>query len=489
MIARAVTRRAAAERTAAPALDRAARRAFAVADELTCYFDRPVEPANVHLEARLTGRLDEAALRTAVRAVLDAEAALRVRRARAQWWRHRYFWEHTAAPAADPVRVASYADEGELGGLRSALISRSPGLEVTPPFELLLASGPDGDVLLLNAHHALLDGLSCLRLLRSVAGEYSDRAGEYSERAAQRPAPEAGRGSGLAGPGPGGSGPGGPGPGGPGPGGPGRDARREPGRRAAAFGRVTKIARRPERGPRGCRAGYGVHESSWGGLASAGALRAGGQSVNDLLIAALMITISEWNAAHGARCGLIKITMPVGGRDQAGSAGQWANRSRLTTVATRLRCLQPESALLSEVAAQTRHAKEHPGPQVGSGIAAVARAPLPVAVKRSLIRIGLRAAGTFLADTCLVSNLGVVEPLAFGAAAASDLWFSTSAHMPRGLSLGVLTCAGELRLTWRYRRALLADAAAADFAERYREVLDRLTGRCDARPAARLERL
>ncbi len=144
--------------------------------------------------------------------------------------------------------------------------------------------------------------------------------------------------------------------------------------------------------------------------------------------------------------------------------------------------------MLTEVAAQTRHAKDHAGPQVGSGIAAVARAPLPVAVKRSLIRAGLRGAGAVLADTCLVSNLGVVEPLAFGAASASQLWFSTSAHMPRGLSLGVLTCADDVRLTWRYRRALLTDAAAAQFAERYLEVLDRLTGRRDARPGARLEK-
>lgn len=459
-----------------PGADRAARTAFSVADELTCYFDRPVEPANVHLEAWVPGRLDEAVLRAAVRAVLDAQAALRVRRGRARWWRHRYFWEHTAAPDADPVRVAGFADEGELGRLRSALISQSPALEVSPPFTLLLATGPFGDRLLLNAHHALFDGLACVRLLRAVADEYTARVG-------QRPAGQPASGRSESGPG-GRGGPDSPGQSGPGPRGPGPNG---PGRRAA-FGRVTKIARRPEGGPRACRAGYGLHQSSWDGLAQASRLRANGPSVNDLLIAALMITVSEWNGAHGARCGLIKITMPVGERDQASAAGQWANRSRLTTVAARLRCLQPESGLLTEVAAQTRHAKDHAGPQVGSGIAAVARAPLPVAVKRSLIRAGLRGAGAVLADTCLVSNLGVVEPLAFGAASASQLWFSTSAHMPRGLSLGALTCADDVRLTWRYRRALLTDDAAAQFAERYLEVLDRLTGRRDARPGARLEK-
>ncbi len=39
---------------------------FALADELTCYYDSASEPANVHLEAWVTGRLDPAAVRAAV---------------------------------------------------------------------------------------------------------------------------------------------------------------------------------------------------------------------------------------------------------------------------------------------------------------------------------------------------------------------------------------------------------------------------------------
>ena len=44
--------------------------------------------------------------------------------------------------------------------------------------------------------------------------------------------------------------------------------------------------------------------------------------------------------------------------------------------------------------------------------------------------------------------------------------------MPRGLSLGVVTVGGQLRLTFRYRRALFRDSAAESFAARYRAVLD-----------------
>jgi hypothetical protein len=51
------------------------------------------------------------------------------------------------------------------------------------------------------------------------------------------------------------------------------------------------------------------------------------------------------------------------------------------------------------------------------------------------------------------------------------MWFSTSAHMPRGLSVGSITVGGRLHLCFRYRRALFDDAAAAQFAGFYRAAL------------------
>jgi hypothetical protein len=93
----------------------------------------------------------------------------------------------------------------------------------------------------------------------------------------------------------------------------------------------------------------------------------------------------------------------------------------------------------------------------------------------------LRAVGPLFCDTSLVSNLGVVNDLAFGAGRAAEVWFSTSAHMPRGLSLGAVTALGRLRLTFRYRRALLSEADAAYFAGRYLKVLDQFTAQEAAR--------
>jgi hypothetical protein len=246
-------------------------------------------------------------------------------------------------------------------------------------------------------------------------------------------------------------------------------------RRWRLGGLITRIA--PGQGRDRSLPGYGSYLLTWDGLDIADSLRSAGASVNDLLIAALMLTISEWNESRGAGRGQIRITMPVGDPAQGGGDGQWANLSRLTAVTARVTGAVAPGDLLGQVARQTRHAKDHPGPQVDLVSRALAAAPVPVAVKHLLLRTALRVAGPFFCDTSLVSNLGMIEAPAFGAASAADVWFSTSAHMPRGLSLGAVTVGGRLRLTFRYRRCLFGAADAAEFAGRYAKVLDVFAGR------------
>ena len=205
--------------------------------------------------------------------------------------------------------------------------------------------------------------------------------------------------------------------------------------------------------------------------AAADRLRPLGASVNDLLITAMMITISRWNDCAGRSAGRIRITMPVGDRILQSADGAWGNGSRLTAVTARAPAGAAVSDLLAEVARQTRYAKEHPGPQVDLASRALAAAPVPVSAKRQLLAAALRVAGPVFCDTSLVSNLGIVEPLWFGPLPVTEIWFSTSAHMPRGLSLGAATVGGRLGLAFRYRHALLADAAAAEFARLYLGVL------------------
>jgi len=236
-------------------------------------------------------------------------------------------------------------------------------------------------------------------------------------------------------------------------------------------------ASRAGRGEQGTRSGYGFRLITFQHVpASPQAGREPHVTVNDLLIAALIVAIDRWNAAHGQPSSRIRITMPVNSRLR-GEAGAAGNLSRLTAVTAQLPDHGYElRSVVADVAAQTRWAKHHPGPQVDPLIRALAAPWCPAAVKRRLLRLLLRTAGPLFCDTSLLSNLGVVtKPPRFGHVPASHLWFSTSAHMPRGLSVGAVTLGGRLNVCLRYRRALFSETAAARFTDELTAALSQIT--------------
>jgi NRPS condensation-like uncharacterized protein len=443
---------------------------FGIADELSCYYDAPAEPCNVHVEVRVPGNLDPRALRDATAAALAAQPRALVRRAPGAWWR-RYAWEVPEQPDCDPVTTAAWADEGELARVRARFLSAAPPLRSSPPLRILLAAGPGEDRVILNAHHAALDGLSSLELLRSMAGHYpgggaadpvtgdgvagvtGDGVGGKREVAGGDPA--AGDASPREVPPPQ-------------PPGIGRGAAER-----AQQGRAARIAADREPGRAAGLPGYGFVLLPSQPVPAG--RRPGGGTVNDVLIAGLVLAIARWNSEHGRPSGLIRITMPVNARPQ-GQAGAAGNLSRLTTVSVPSPPGGRDLAgLVADVAAQTRPAKQQAGPQVDPASRALAAAWWPPAVKRAALRLALRTAGPLLCDTSLVSNLGVVGPPRFGAATVTGMWFSTSAHMPRGLSVGAVTVGGRLHLCLRYRRALFSEPSAARFAGLYATALGNLT--------------
>jgi len=454
--------RAAGERQGGPAVPAATR--LGPVDELTCCYDSAAEPANVHIEVWLPGRLDLDAFGASVLAVLAARPRARARRRAASRWLASSYWEYPPVLDADPVQVTAAADEAEIARWRAGFLSAAPSLDSAPPVRFLLVRGPDGDRVMLNAHHAVLDGLSCLELLRAVAAGYGGQSGPGPGDAPHGSAwLEDGPALAGAAPRPGGL------------------IRRPAGLIRRPAGLVprpaVRIAGRLDAGQHRNLPGYGACLISWDGLAAvARQLRAMGGSVNDLLIAAMIATIGGWNSSNGGRAGRVMITMPVGDRAMTRVHGMLGHTSRLATVTARpaagMSCLE----LIGTVSQQTSWAKEHRGPQLDPASRLLAAAPLPVPVRRCLLRAGLRTAGSWLCDTSLVSNLGVIGPLRFGQAVAGAAWFSTSAHMPRGLSLGAVTVGGRLHLTFRYRHALFGEAAAAEFAGRYRDALNDFAG-------------
>ncbi len=164
-------------------------RRFSPVDQICCCYDHPAEPASIYLEARLPGHLDAAALRRAAGRALAAEPRARARRAAGSPLRRGYTWQFPRQPDTDPVSVARWTDEAELAVLRLAFLAAAPSLDRCPPVRLLLAAGQTQDCLLLSAHHAALDGQSCLDLLYRIAEFYpaaARRAGSAAGPAVRR---------------------------------------------------------------------------------------------------------------------------------------------------------------------------------------------------------------------------------------------------------------------------------------------------------------
>jgi NRPS condensation-like uncharacterized protein len=246
-----------------------------------------------------------------------------------------------------------------------------------------------------------------------------------------------------------------------------------PRRRGAGLRRSARIA---PRNAHGRAPGYGYCLLGWPGVPAVPQGTAEPRAtVNDLLVAALAETIGRWNAArrerHPGRC--IRISVPADARSP-GAADALGNLSRLCTVSAEPGALEGAD-LVTAVAAQTGPAKDEPGPQVSPALAALVKVPLPATVKRRLVRLAVRCLGRLAADTSLLTNLGnVTSPPRFGSLTPAQMWFSAPAHMPRGLSVGAITVEGRLQLCFRYRRALLDDIAAGDFAAEYAAVLTSL---------------
>jgi NRPS condensation-like uncharacterized protein len=436
---------------------------FSIGDELNCYFDSAAEPNNVHLEAWLPGHLRPDMLRAATAAVLADVPATRGRRAAGQWWRGGYAWDFPPVTDADPVSVTSWRTDAELDMARTRFLSTAPDLDCSPPFRLLLAQGPEWDSVILNAHHAAFDGRSCMQVLRLIADRYSGGQPRHApgpDHVAVTPPRSVGA--------------------------PPRSEDAPPaedlmaahpaGSRPPARGLPVpaRIAPQHEDARAGRRApGYGLRLLEWPGVPAVPASGGGSRvTVNDLLIAALMQAIARWNTARRRRPAPIQISMPIDTRPP-GHASELGNLSRLCTVTGDPRHVADPAAA---VAGQTRAAKSTPGPPDSPVLMMLARTRLPFPLKRALARLALRSLGRLVCDSSLLSNLGnVTDPPTFGTFTPARMWFSTSTHMPRGLSIGAITVGGRLQLCFRYRNALLDAAAARDFAAGYAAALSALS--------------
>jgi integrative and conjugative element protein (TIGR02256 family) len=138
-------------------------------DEIYLHFDREDEPWSVHLEVGVEGRIDGERLAAAVRAAADHHPMARAQLVPVRATDRRYHWKIAGELGDLDLTEVQCEAPDDLARAREAVLSRSPTLDRPGPFALLLAHHDDGDVLVLNLHHAAGDGMSALRLMGSIA--------------------------------------------------------------------------------------------------------------------------------------------------------------------------------------------------------------------------------------------------------------------------------------------------------------------------------
>jgi NRPS condensation-like uncharacterized protein len=421
-------------------------------DELFLNLDRGEEPWNVHVEVRVSGRLEAERLVDAIR-----EAAQRhpIARASLASWRsmdRSYRWEIAAELDVVPLSIAVCPDDPALATVRERLLSSSPSLATPPPFRIVLAHGPIGDSILLNLHHAAGDGIGAMRLMRSILNAYAavddplaplDPLAVRDVRSlagARSPAERVVRAYALQ-----------------------RHVARQ-------WGPPTRVARDGGRP----RPGYGAELHSLS-LADTRALIAGrpdGTTVNDVLLAALAVAIRRWNAAHLRATHRITLSMPVNLRPPAWRTEVVGNFASYVTVSLGTADGLDLPHAIEAVGEQTRAIKR-------DGVAGlvvdllVATSRLTIAAKRLLPAL-IPLTGDLVVDSASLSDLGVLDalpPLGGDAGAVEAVWFSPPGRMPLGAAFGVATLDGRLHLCLRYRHAQFDHAAAVAFARLYRECL------------------
>jgi NRPS condensation-like uncharacterized protein len=460
-------------------------------EELDLYLESAAEPSLIQLETLVRGHLDAAALESAVADALAADPAARRQLAAASRWGRRLRWEvaEVAPVAGDAghITVASWRSTGQLAALRE-WVSAWPIPLRDRAARLILAVGPEHDIVILQTHHAAFDGISSLALLAAIGAAYRGRAGDAAGLRPQTIGPDsfgpqtmslpAPRSAGTARPA----------------GTPGRAGTADPAGTAGPAG-TAQAGGIPVAVPRGCvrfpgvvtriaartaspeRPGYGsVHRSM---PVPRPDHHGSGPfpTVNDLLVAALIAAVERWNAAQGARSERIRISVPVNARDRRDRWAGPGNQSRLIRVSASRGERTDLARLLAQVAAQTRAGKQRRSGGLDATSRMLGTGWAPAAIKRAAARLARRVAAPLCTDTALLSNLGVLpDPPSFSGDGSAPIWFAGPAQMPRGLGVGAVTTGGRLHLCVHYRHALLDRSAAADFTALYCQTLAEMAG-------------
>jgi NRPS condensation-like uncharacterized protein len=419
-------------------------------DQLIFHLDQAREPWTVHCEVRVPGRLDPSRLGAAAVSAAQRHPLARARLGRFRPWDRVLHWEIADRLERVPLTVAECEGETAVADVRARLLSQRVALEHPPPFALALARRPDGDSLILNLNHVAADGISSVRLMSSIARAY---AGAEDPVPDLDPLAVRGLREHLAP----------------------RD--RSARTRNVEPGRPARIARADPSVTGGGGAGgggapaFGFHLIALDEARTAALLarRRPPATINDLLMASLVLAIRRFGDLRGVEPARISVATPVNLRSPERPLEVVSNLFTSEAVSIPAGAQLDLQAAERAVAERTRALKQR---REAGGMIPAGSGRWPVGVLHLATRM-LGGLASARADTVVLSNLGTLPAPDFGPGGgqATELWFSPPGPMPSGVSVGVATISGRMHLTIRYCAALFDRDGAAAFADCWREVM------------------
>jgi len=403
---------------------------------------------NVQFELGADHRLDEARLQQAVLTCCRRHPMARACLAPTPQGETSYRWDFAELADVDPFRVVECLDGAALGRLRTGLYAPPIPLDTSPGFRVALARRPGRDLVLLSASHIVADGVGAVRLLQTIVRAYQGEP----DPADPLPLAQA----------------------------------RDLGSFPAAKTRSEKWARQME-GLRRVREafdppsriavlggtdgdGFGfvfrtldINETTTPGLVQ----RPSGTTINDVLVAALHLTVQSWNTKHGAPADRVGVQMPMNIRPADRLWDVVSNLTSMVSVSTEPDDRADLATATAVVAKQTSEMRRN---DRAYGLYDLLRATekAPLAVKRAVPRL-IHLTGDRFVDTAMLSNLGrIPEPPSFEGDPDSgppELWFSPPCDPACSVSIGVVTSGQRLALVTRYRDEQFDADAAEEFTD------------------------
>ncbi|HEX2298966.1 MAG TPA: hypothetical protein VHH34_10690 [Pseudonocardiaceae bacterium] len=195
--------------------------------------------------------------------------------------------------------------------------------------------------------------------------------------------------------------------------------------------------------------------------------RDAGTTINDVLLAALHLTVQEWNTRHNGPTGRVAVMMPVNVRPPERFWEVVSNLTSMVSVSTTAAERADLATAAAAVAEQTNPVRRKDRAYGLHDLLSLTR-KAPLLFKRAAPRL-LPFVNDRFVDTAMLSNLGrLPEPPSFDAdpdTSAAQLWFSPPCDPACSVAIGVATSGSRLALVTRYRNQQFDARAAEEFTD------------------------